>query len=64
MFQAIIERLRGFSAREPGIQHFERTYRPQGLSITEILRSERSRSDIHSAEEVCPSHVHCKYRSS
>lgn len=52
-FQAIIERLRGFSTREPDIQHFERAYRPQGLSIAEVLRSERSRRDLQMTEEVC-----------
>ncbi|GME47630.1 C6 transcription factor [Neofusicoccum parvum] len=57
-FQAVIERLRGFSSREPSIEHFERTYRPQGLSIVEILRSERSRRDLQLAEEIAKAGVH------
>lgn len=52
MFQAVIERLRGCSTREPSVQQLEQAYRPQGLSIVEILRSERSRRDLQMAEEV------------
>ncbi|KAL1614685.1 hypothetical protein SLS54_009558 [Diplodia seriata] len=56
-FQAIIERLRGFTTREPSIRHFERTYRPQGLSIAEVLRSERSRRDLQMTEEIARASV-------
>ncbi|KAF4539142.1 C6 transcription factor [Lasiodiplodia theobromae] len=56
-FQAIIERLRGFSTREPDIRHFERSYRPQGLSIAEVLRSERSRRDLQMTEEIAKASV-------
>ncbi|KAL1638773.1 hypothetical protein SLS58_008587 [Diplodia intermedia] len=56
-FQAIIERLRGFTTREPSIQHFERAYRPQGLSIAEVLRSERSRRDLQMTEEIAKASV-------
>ncbi|OJD38570.1 c6 transcription factor [Diplodia corticola] len=56
-FQAILERLRGFTTGEPSIQNFERTYRPEGLSIAEVLRSERSRRDLHMTEEIAKASV-------
>ncbi|EKG17516.1 Fungal Zn binuclear cluster domain containing protein [Macrophomina phaseolina MS6] len=56
-FQAIVERLRHSSGNEAAIRHFERSYQPLGLSVAEVLRSERSRRDIQSTDEIAKASI-------